>query len=60
MTPDATPCYAIIDIENGEFTVEHHFVDYDREMASDIIKSHNFEGAEKLASMLFDTTKRHI
>ncbi len=60
MTPDATPCYAILEIENGEFTVEHHFVDYEREIVAEIIRSHRFEGAEKLAGMLFDTTNRHI
>lgn len=60
MTPNAMPCYAILDINNGEFTIEHHFVDYQRGFAADIIRSHNFEGADKLAEMLFDTTKRHI
>jgi len=60
MTPDAMPCYATIEIKNGEYTIEHHFVDYDREMASEIIKSHDFEGAEKLAEMLFNTSNRHL
>ncbi len=60
MTPDAMPCYAILEIENGQFTIEHHFVDYEREIAADIIRSHGFEGADKLAGMLFDTTNRHI
>jgi len=60
MTEDAMPCYAIINIKNGEFTVEHHFVDYEREIAADIIRSHNFEGADRLADMLFNTEKRHL
>lgn len=60
MTPDAMPCYAILDIENGEYTIEHHFVEYDREIPAEIIRSHGFEGCEKLAGMLFDTTNRHI
>lgn len=60
MTPDAMPCYAILEIENGQFTVEHHFVNYERELAADIIRSHGFDGADKLADMLFDTTSRHI
>lgn len=60
MTPDAMPCYAILEIVNGQFTIEHHFVDYEREIAADIIRSHGFEGADKLAGMLFDTTNRHI
>lgn len=60
MTPDAMPCYAILNIENGEYTIEHHFVDYERELPASIIASHNFEGCEKLAAMLYDTTNRHI
>lgn len=60
MTPDAMPCYAILEVENGQFTVEHHFVDYERELAADIIRSHGFEGSGKLAGMLFDTSKRHL
>lgn len=60
MTPDAMPCYAILQVENGQFTIEHHFVDYQRELAAEIIRSHEFEGADKLANMLFDTTNRHI
>ncbi len=60
MTSDAKPCYAIIEIKNGEFTIEHHFVDYQREIAAEIIRTHKFEGSEKLANMLFNTTNRHI
>lgn len=60
MTPDAMPCYAILDIEYGQFTVEHHFVDYEREIAAEIIRSHAFEGSDKLANMLFNTSNRHI
>lgn len=60
MTPDAVPCYAILDIENGQFTIEHHFVNYEREIAAEIIKSHSFEGSEKLADMLFNTANRHL
>lgn len=59
MTKNAMPCYAIIEIQNGEFTVEHHFVNYEREIAADIIRSHNFEGADRLAEMLFNTENRH-
>ena len=60
MTPDAMPCYAILDIEDGQYTVEHHFADYDRELPMEIIKSHGFDGCNELANMLIDTTKRHI
>ncbi len=60
MTPDAMPCYAILEIENGTFTIEHRFVSYDREIPAQIIRAHNFEGSEKLAEMLFNTTNRHL
>lgn len=60
MTSDAMPCYAILEIENGQYTIEHHFVDYDRELPMEIIKSRNFDGSEKLARMLENTEIRHI
>ena len=60
MTDDAKPCYAIINIENGAFTVEHHFVDYDRELPAQIIISHGYQGSEKLAQMLYGSKERHI
>ena len=60
MTEDTLPCYAIINIENGAFTVEHHFVDYDREMPARMIISHGYQGAEKLAQMLYGSKERHI
>ena len=60
MTDDAMPCYLLLDVKNGQFTAEHVFVDYDRITVANIIRNHPFEGAEKLANMLFDTKNRHI
>ena len=60
MTPDAKPCYVILEIMDGGYTIEHHFVEYDRELPMEIIKSHKFEGCEILAEMLVNTTKRHV
>lgn len=60
MSNNAIPCYAILTIENGNFTIEHQFVDYDREMPYNIIKNHPFDGADALAEMLYNTKNRHV
>jgi len=60
MTADAMPCYLLLDIKNGEFTAEHIFVNYDRDTVAEIIRNHGFEGADKLAQMLYNTQERHI
>ena len=60
MTEDAMPCYLLLDVKNGEFTAEHIFVDYDRDTVAQIIRNRAFEGAEKLAGMLYNTQNRHI
>lgn len=59
MTQDPKACYCVIDIKNGTFSLEHRFVDYDREKAAKIMRSHNFDGAEKLAEMILHPTSRH-
>lgn len=60
MSDGAIPCYAILTIENGVFSVEHQFVDYDKEIPYNIIKNHPFEGASQLAQMLYNTNERHV
>lgn len=60
MTDNAMPCYLLLDVKNGEYTAEHVFVDYDRDTVANIIRNHPFEGAEKLAGMLYNTKNRHI
>ena len=59
MTKNPNACYVVADFKNGEFSIEHRFVDYDRKTASDIMKSRGFEGAEKLAEMILEPKERH-
>lgn len=60
MTQNPDPCYAIIEFDDGKFSVKHKFVDYDRELAANLICKRNFEGKEKLAALLFNTDSRHV
>lgn len=52
--------YAIIDFNNGSFTVEHREVEYDYELAAEIIRARKFEGAEELADQLIMPVLRHF
>lgn len=52
-------CYAIIEIENGEFTIKHNLVNYDVQTASELLKQRGFDGADKLAAMLIKATSRY-
>lgn len=56
--PDA--CYVLAEFNNGTFTIEHKFVSYNKEKASEILLKRDFEGAEKLAGMLIKPTVRHM
>ena len=60
MTKNPNACYVIADFKNGEFSIEHNFVDYDREKAANLMKQRGFEGAEKLAEMILHPTERHV
>lgn len=60
MTTEPKACYVIADFQNGGFSIEHRFVDYDRETAAKIISARKFEGAYKLAQMILNPTSRHI
>ena len=57
-TPKAN--YAIIDFDNGSFTVEHREVEYDYELAAEIIRQRQFEGADELADQLILPVLRHF
>lgn len=61
MTQEPKACYAIIDFRDGSFSVEHRFVDYDRETAAAIMKARGFDGCEILAGMILQPKpeKRH-
>lgn len=60
MTKEPKACYVIADIQDGGFSLEHRFVDYDRETAAEIMRMRGFDGAEKLAKMILEPTERHI
>lgn len=60
MTPTPLSCYAVIDFKDGKFAVKHKFVDYDREMAAEIVRQRGFEGADKLAELLINPVTRHV
>ena len=57
-TPKAN--YAIIDFANGSYTVEHREVEYDYELASQLIRAREFEGSSELADQLIMPLLRHF
>lgn len=59
MTTEPKACYCIVNFENGEFTIEHRLINYDREKTAQIIKTRNFDGKETLAEMILHPTQRH-
>lgn len=60
MTSNPQACYVIANFENGAFTIEHRFVDYDRKQASELMKLRKFEGCDKLSEMILTPTQRHV
>lgn len=52
--------YAIIDFNNGSFSVEHREVEYDYDLAAEIIRQRQFEGADELADQLIMPVLRHF
>ena len=52
--------YAIIDFNNGSFTVEHREVEYDYNLAAQLMKERAFEGADEIASQLILPLVRHL
>ena len=53
-------CYCIIEIKNdGSFEAKHNFVEYDFEKSAQILEKRDFEGADKMASMLRHATNRY-
>ena len=59
-TPQPKSCYLIIEINDGKYSFEHQFVEYDKECAYIKLKNRNFEGADKLAETLINPEKRHF
>jgi len=54
------PCYVVAEFLNGEFSLEHKFVDYDRNTAAQILINRGFEGAKEIAAMLTNPVSRHV
>ena len=59
-TPEPQSCYLTIDVENGKYIFEHHFVDYNKQSAYEKLKKRDFWGADNLANMLLNPKKRHF
>ena len=52
--------YAIIDFNNGTFTVEHREVEYDYLLAAELVRAREFEGAVELSDQLVMPILRHL
>lgn len=59
-TPEPKACYVVADFSGGNVSVKHKFVEYDNKLASEILAKRDFEGAEKLASILIRPEIRHM
>lgn len=61
MTDNPQACYVVANFENGAFTIEHRFVDYDREKASTKMLERAFKGSGTLSQMILNpnSNKRH-
>ena len=57
-TPKAN--YAIINFDNGTFSVEHREVEYDYKFAAELMKMRNFEGAADIANQIILPIVRHL
>lgn len=60
MTKEPKSCYVIADFENGGFSIEHRFVDYDRDLAAKLMRERRFDGADKITNMILQPGERHI
>lgn len=52
-------CYAILEINDKEYTIKHNLVDYDYQTAAKILNERDFDGADKLSQMLIHATSRY-
>lgn len=59
-TPNPQASYAVTDLKNGTFEIQHKLLDYDIKTASKILAQRPFEGAKKLAKILINPEFRHI
>lgn len=60
LTQNPKSCYAILTIfEDGSFEIEHKFVEYDNQKASEILLARGYKGVERIANLLIAPTSRH-
>lgn len=59
-TPEPKACYVVAEFKDKSFEIQHKFIDYDRQKASEILSKRDFEGAEKLAQHLIRPESRHL
>ena len=59
-TPEPKACYVVAEFDNNSVEIQHKFIDYDRQKASEILAKRDFEGADKLAQQLIRPESRHI
>lgn len=59
-TPEPKSCYLTIVVNEGKCVFEHHFVEYDKQQASEKLKKRNFWGADRVAETLLNPQKRHF
>ena len=60
MTKEPKACYAVIDFANGSFEIHHRFVEYDNQLAAQIMSQRGFIGSDRLADLLLTPQERHI
>ena len=59
-TPEPKACYVVAEFNNKNSEIQHKFIDYDRQKASEILAKRDFEGADKLAQHLIRPESRHM
>lgn len=60
LTQNPKSCYAILNLfEDGSFEVEHKFVSYDNQKASEMLRNRGYKGADRIANLLIAPTSRH-
>ena len=59
-TEEPKACYLTINIENGKFLVQHHFVEYENEEAASLMRARKFNGADSVADIILNPEKRHV
>lgn len=60
MTGVPKACYAIIDFDNGSFSVTHKEIVYDCKTASELMRIREFEGCQQIADQLLIPLIRHM